>query len=54
MQLLTPKGQARARRFYEREGWTFLGDWGMDPDLALPVVEYGRRLEAPTGQNEGR
>jgi GNAT superfamily N-acetyltransferase len=44
MVLLTPRGQERARAFYEREGWSELGDWGIDPDLDLPLVEYGRRL----------
>lgn len=42
--LLTPRDQERARAFYEREGWNSLGDWGIDPDLGLPLVEYGRRL----------
>lgn len=49
MRLLTPRDHARARRFYEREGWTLLGDWGLDSDLRLPVVEYGMRLS--TRQN---
>jgi GNAT superfamily N-acetyltransferase len=44
MRLLTPKGQRRARAFYAREGWSELGDWGVHPDLRLPLVEYGRRL----------
>jgi GNAT superfamily N-acetyltransferase len=44
MRLLTPRGQGRARAFYEREGWSELGDWGVHPELGLPVVEYGRRL----------
>jgi GNAT superfamily N-acetyltransferase len=37
--LFTPAGQARARRFYEREGWTLSRDW-QDETLGLPVVEY--------------
>jgi GNAT superfamily N-acetyltransferase len=45
LRLLTPKDHARARRFYEREAWSPLGDWGVDPDLRLPIVEYGRRLD---------
>ena len=49
MRLLTPRDHARARRFYEREGWTLLGDWGLDSDLRLPVVEYRMRLS--TRQN---
>lgn len=49
MRLLTPRDQARARAFYAREGWSLLGDWGMDPDLGLPLVEFGRRLRSPVG-----
>ena len=44
IRLLTPRDHGRARRFYEREGWSLLGDWGMDSDLKLPIVEYGLRL----------
>lgn len=44
MRLLTPAGQARARAFYGREGWSELGDWGVHPELRLALVEYGRRL----------
>jgi GNAT superfamily N-acetyltransferase len=44
MRLLTPAGQARARAFYAREGWSELGDWGVHPELRLPLVECGRRL----------
>jgi GNAT superfamily N-acetyltransferase len=45
IRLFTPEGQARARRFYEREGWRFAGD--SDVSLAgLPVVEYRRPLSA--------
>jgi GNAT superfamily N-acetyltransferase len=46
MRLLTPRDQARARRFYEREGWSFMGDWGVDSELRLPIVEYGLRLRS--------
>jgi GNAT superfamily N-acetyltransferase len=52
MRLLTPKDHVRARRFYEREGWSDLGDWGVDPDLGLPLVEYGLRLRESSGHNE--
>jgi GNAT superfamily N-acetyltransferase len=40
MRLFTPAGQARARRFYEREGWRPAGEefYAPGPDLAL--VEY--------------
>jgi GNAT superfamily N-acetyltransferase len=43
MRLFTPSGQARARRFYEREGWTRTG---RELDIAggLATVEYRRRL----------
>jgi GNAT superfamily N-acetyltransferase len=44
MRLLTPAGQARARAFYAREGWSELGDWGVHPELRLPLMEFGRRL----------
>jgi GNAT superfamily N-acetyltransferase len=37
--LFTPADQMRARRFYEREGWTLSGDWA-DETLGLGVVEY--------------
>ena len=39
MRLFTPAGQARARRFYEREGW--VAGETLDGDaLGLDVVEY--------------
>jgi GNAT superfamily N-acetyltransferase len=43
MRLFTPAGQARARRFYEREGWASAGG---ERDLAggLPALEYRRGL----------
>src|SRR5262249_10905774 len=37
--LFTPAGQGRARRFYEREGWSLTREW-QDAALGLPVVEY--------------
>ena len=40
--LFTPSGQARARAFYERRGWT-AHDEQFNPDLALDLTEY--RLE---------
>jgi len=40
--LFTPSGHARARRFYERRGWT-PADAGWNEFLALELVEY--RLE---------
>jgi GNAT superfamily N-acetyltransferase len=44
MRLFTPSGQARARRFYEREGWSLAADRGLEPFLGLEIVEYRRRL----------
>jgi ribosomal protein S18 acetylase RimI-like enzyme len=44
MRLYTPAGQARARAFYEREGWTTDGAARYEPMLALDLVEYRRRL----------
>ena len=38
--LYTPAGQARARRFYEREGWWALPDVVPEPGLGLDLVEY--------------
>jgi GNAT superfamily N-acetyltransferase len=46
MRLYTPDRQARARRFYEREGWVVRGG-PMASDLGLPLVEYRRRLPDP-------
>jgi GNAT superfamily N-acetyltransferase len=40
MRLFTPAAQARARRFYEREGWTVLGDASDAPEFGMPLVEY--------------
>jgi GNAT superfamily N-acetyltransferase len=37
--LFTPSGQARARRFYERRGWTLAGE-AMNPGLRFAVAEY--------------
>ncbi len=44
MRLHTPSGQARARRFYEREGWQAAGAHAADAVLGLETVEYRRRL----------
>jgi GNAT superfamily N-acetyltransferase len=51
MRLYTPAGQARARRFYEREGFAAAGG-PQDRGLGLPVIEYRRPLPTrarPTG-----
>jgi ribosomal protein S18 acetylase RimI-like enzyme len=39
MRLFTPADQARARRFYEREGWR-LAATDEDDEIGFPVVEY--------------
>jgi GNAT superfamily N-acetyltransferase len=44
MRLYTPARQARARRFYEREGWTTDGAERWEPMLAFDLVEYRRGL----------
>ena len=46
MRLLTPAGQARARAFYERRGWTAAAEPVPEPMLGLDLVEY-RRPAAP-------
>jgi GNAT superfamily N-acetyltransferase len=40
MRLFTPAGQARARGFYEREGWTAAGEPADAPEFGMPLVEY--------------
>jgi GNAT superfamily N-acetyltransferase len=42
VRLWTPSGAVRARRFYEREGWTLTGDGRGESLLGLPIVEYAR------------
>jgi GNAT superfamily N-acetyltransferase len=49
MRLYTPACQARARAFYEREGWTTDGAAWLEPMLALDLVEYRRALPGSTG-----
>ena len=44
MRLVTPAEHARARRFYEREGWRADGSAVYEPMLALTIVTYRRRL----------
>jgi GNAT superfamily N-acetyltransferase len=45
MRLFTPAEQARARRFYEREGWSAVSEPFAEPDLGgLAIVEYRRPL----------
>jgi GNAT superfamily N-acetyltransferase len=45
MRLFVPVGQARARRFYAREGFIAVSE-PFDPGHELPVIEYQRFLEA--------
>jgi GNAT superfamily N-acetyltransferase len=54
MRLWTPQGQSRARRFYEREGWTFTGAVHEDSPFGLPVVEYSRTLDPPDSAGAGQ
>ena len=44
MRLHTPAGNARARAFYEREGWSTDGVAIPEPLLGLDLVEYRRDL----------
>jgi GNAT superfamily N-acetyltransferase len=44
MRLFTPAGQARARRFYEREGWTLAGEPELDEHIGFHIAEYRRTL----------
>jgi GNAT superfamily N-acetyltransferase len=39
--LFTPEGQARARRFYQREGWRLHAE-GVDAHFGMPLAEYRR------------
>ncbi len=43
MRLFSAARQGRARRFYERQGWSLAGEAFDDPALGLAIVEY--RLE---------
>lgn len=47
MRLYTPAGQARARAFYAREGWTLFGEPMYEPMLGLDLVEFRRGLPHP-------
>ena len=44
MRLFAAAGQARARRFYEREGWTQRDEPFHDEAFGMAVVEYRRAL----------
>jgi GNAT superfamily N-acetyltransferase len=43
MRLFTPASHARARRFYEREGWRAVAELPESP-IGLPLIEYRRGL----------
>jgi GNAT superfamily N-acetyltransferase len=45
MRLFVAAGQARARRFYEREGWAPAGAAFHDPGPGLEIVEYRRAVD---------
>lgn len=45
MRLATPIAHARARRFYERAGWTAVGAPFVAQPLGLELVEYRRGLD---------
>ena len=44
LRLFVAEGQARARRFYEREGWRAAGEPYFDPLPGLSMVEYRRTV----------
>ena len=47
LRLYTPAGQKRARRFYEREGWSAVREF-FAPHLGFDVVEYRRGCPTPS------
>jgi GNAT superfamily N-acetyltransferase len=49
IRLFAAAGQARARRFYEREGWAAAGPAFMLEGFGMEVVEYRRELTTPPG-----
>lgn len=51
LRLFVAAGQARARRFYEREGWRAVGEPFHDPVPGLTMVEYRRSLSEGTTQH---
>jgi ribosomal protein S18 acetylase RimI-like enzyme len=44
LRLFVAAGQARARRFYEREGWLSASEPLYDPVPRLTMIEYRYRL----------
>jgi GNAT superfamily N-acetyltransferase/ketosteroid isomerase-like protein len=47
LRLWTPRGAARARRFYERERWTPTGNERDESPIGLPIVEHERASWQP-------
>jgi ribosomal protein S18 acetylase RimI-like enzyme len=47
IRLFAAAGQARARRFYEREGWVAAGPPFMQDSFGMDVVDYRRELTTP-------
>jgi GNAT superfamily N-acetyltransferase len=47
--LWTPRDQAQARRFYEREGFTARGREQFSEEIGLPLVQYERPLNPQSG-----
>jgi ribosomal protein S18 acetylase RimI-like enzyme len=47
IRLFAATGQARARRFYEREGWVAAGPPFFQASFGMDVVEYRRELTKP-------
>jgi GNAT superfamily N-acetyltransferase len=54
LRLFTPARQARARRFYEREGWTLADGPYDDPEIGFSIVEYRRVLGPVSGDRRMR
>ena len=55
MRFFTPREQARARAFYEREGFVHTGWEAFEEGLGLVLVEYAREpLEAAPARRDGR
>jgi GNAT superfamily N-acetyltransferase len=50
--LFTPAAQARARRFYEREGWALAAPPFFEESFGMDLVEYRRPLRFTRSQQE--
>ena len=54
MRLFTPAAHGRARRFYEREGWSAVGEPYVEADLGgLEIIEYRRPLAGTSTRASG-